>query len=571
MYMRLGTKLVLQIGLIFLCAMTGFGVFEVYQRKNDFTTILEEKEARTSQQLSMVLGETLFNMDATQTENFMHVYLQDRDILALKVMATGMSVKYFVRNSETDEIEDWSDRHTEPVRASQSFLKSFSLVYEEQELGTLEVVFSRRLVHHEIQKATVTVRNAAIIILLLESMLIFTVIKRRITTPLLHIVQAAQHIAEGNLAFPLQTMASQDEIGTLTMAFEHMLTYLREMADVAMAISHGDLRQSIRPRSANDMLGKGFQAMSSYLNEMAVAASALAEGDLRQSIQPRTKHDVLGAAFQRVESLRSSISQIIHGANRVKGASEKLRLISAQMATNAEQRSQQANSVSSNSQQISQHVNELAGATEQFSASIQGISINVGHVKQVVNHAVMLASSSKQIMDKLSTHSEEIGAIVKLITAITQQTNLLALNATIEAARSGEIGKGFAVVANEVKELARQIAMSAKEITQKVQVIQASSGDTAIAIEEISTVIHQISDISHAIAIAIDQQNATLKNIASNLSRTAIGSDDVTQAIGGIAASVQEMSENAIKVQSEAQELTEFTDELQQLMQHFKI
>ncbi|GAK60073.1 methyl-accepting chemotaxis sensory transducer [Candidatus Vecturithrix granuli] len=571
MYMRLGTKLVLQIGLIFLFAMTCFGVFEVYQRKNDFTAILEEKEARTSQQLSMVLGETLFNMDATQTENFMRVYLQDRDILALKVLARGMSGKYFVRNSETDEIEDWSDHDTEPVRTSQSFLTSIPLVYEDQDVGTLEVVFSRRLVYYEIQKATVTVRNAAMIILLLESVLIFTVIKRRITTPLLHIVQAAQHIAEGNLAFPLKKMASQDEIGTLTMAFEQMLTYLREMAGVAMAISHGDLRQSIRPRSANDMLGKGFQAMSSYLNEMAVAASALAEGDLRQSIQPRTEHDVLGAAFQRVELLRFSISQIIQGANRVKGASEKLRLISAQMAANAEQRSQQASSVSSNSQQISQHVNELAGATEQFSASIHGISTYVGNVNQVVNHAVALANSSKEIMDKLSTHSEEIGVIVKLITDITQQTNLLALNAAIEAARSGEVGKGFAVVANEVKELARQIAMSAKEITQKVKVIQTSSGDASTAIEEMATVIHQISDISHAIAIAIDQQNAALKNIASNLSITAIGSDDVTKAIGGIAASVQEMSENAIKVQIEAQELTEFTDELQQLMQHFKI
>lgn len=51
-----------------------------------------------------------------------------------------------------------------------------------------------------------------------------------------------------------------------------------------------------------------------------------------------------------------------------------------------------------------------------------------------------------------------------LIQVMTQQTKILALNASIEAVRAGEHGRGFGVVASEVKELARQAEVAAREI-----------------------------------------------------------------------------------------------------------
>ena len=68
---------------------------------------------------------------------------------------------------------------------------------------------------------------------------------------------------------------------------------------------------------------------------------------------------------------------------------------------------------------------------------------------------------------KLSRAAQEIGDVVKLITAIAEQTNLLALNATIEAARAGDAGRGFAVVASEVKSLASQTAKATDEISSR--------------------------------------------------------------------------------------------------------
>jgi hemoglobin len=61
---------------------------------------------------------------------------------------------------------------------------------------------------------------------------------------------------------------------------------------------------------------------------------------------------------------------------------------------------------------------------------------------------------------------------LKIIDAVSKQTNLLALNATIEAARAGDAGKGFAVVANEVKELAKESAKAAVEVTKSIKSIR---------------------------------------------------------------------------------------------------
>lgn len=75
-------------------------------------------------------------------------------------------------------------------------------------------------------------------------------------------------------------------------------------------------------------------------------------------------------------------------------------------------------------------------------------------------------------IEELENKLEGINQTLGIINGVSKQTNLLALNATIEAARAGEAGKGFAVVANEVKELARQSAGAAEEVTKNIDAIR---------------------------------------------------------------------------------------------------
>lgn len=109
-----------------------------------------------------------------------------------------------------------------------------------------------------------------------------------------------------------------------------------------------------------------------------------------------------------------------------------------------------------------------------FSGALCPITDSIGHIKRIVSYGVdeQAKHDASQVTDRemrlVQESSQRIANIISSINSITEKTNLLALNAAIEAARAGESGRGFAVVADEVRTLAKQSAVSAKEITQLV-------------------------------------------------------------------------------------------------------
>ena len=164
----------------------------------------------------------------------------------------------------------------------------------------------------------------------------------------------------------------------------------------------------------------------------------------------------------------------------------------------------------------------VASATEELSTSVDEIGRRVRESNQIAEAAVVQAQQTDGRIGKLSRAAQEIGDVVKLITAIAEQTNLLALNATIEAARAGDAGRGFAVVASEVKSLASQTAKATDEISSHILGMQDATQELVAAIKAIGGTIGQISSIASTIASAVEQQSsATLGNRAQRSERRA--------------------------------------------------
>jgi methyl-accepting chemotaxis protein len=264
------------------------------------------------------------------------------------------------------------------------------------------------------------------------------------------------------------------------------------------------------------------------------------------------------------------VGGIVDNTHALASSSEELTSVSQQMSAAAEQTTAQANLVSAAAEQVSGNTRTVSGSIENLVASIHEIAKNAQDAAGTARKAVEMATATSGTMAALGRSSQEIGAVIKVITSIAEQTNLLALNATIEAARAGEAGKGFAVVASEVKELARDTAKATEEIGGRIESMQGDTQRAVAAIAEIGTVIERIDALQTKIAAAVEEQSVTTGEISRNIAEATTGTSEIAENIVQVAQAAQSTAEGASNTQVSSQELARMAQALQRLVEEYK-
>ena len=216
-----------------------------------------------------------------------------------------------------------------------------------------------------------------------------------------------------------------------------------------------------------------------------------------------------------------------------------------EVATSATEMESTAQGLASAAEQTSSQSNIVAAATEELAASVTEISNQVANSTKIVNDAVAEVRRSEELVAGLVEAAAKIGTVTAMISDIANQTNLLALNATIEAARAGEAGKGFAVVASEVKTLASQTAQATEDIESQIGGIQSVSRSTADAIKGIAAVIQQVSEISASISGAVEEQSAATSEVSANISGVQTAANETGGAAGTMLTVAQSLSQRS--------------------------
>lgn len=353
----------------------------------------------------------------------------------------------------------------------------------------------------------------------------------RLTGPLAELTKQSQRIGELDIRENIaeEYLGQQDEIGTLSGAFQSLTLSLRDVI-------------------------KEIAGSSNLVSDTAVSLAASA----RQSSLAS-------------EEISAAVEDIAWGAQ--------------EQAKSTEDGMVQAMVLETKIEVNHQYMGELNTVTEQVFQLVKAGLEDIGRLSKLSKENEQATRDACDRILAMKQGSAQIREASKIITDMAKQTNLIALNATIEAARAGDAGLGFAVVAREIQVMAEQSAESAKNIdiilngliksieeaAKGMNYILVTSGDQQ---KEVLDTVHRYQSISKAMEgseAAVQKLNSSGKDMKDANAEIRL----MLQSMSAIAEQNAAGTEQAASVVEEqaaaAMNISEICDKLEELSEGLRI
>ncbi|RYV02623.1 methyl-accepting chemotaxis protein [Shewanella sp. OPT22] len=301
------------------------------------------------------------------------------------------------------------------------------------------------------------------------------------------------------------------------------------------------------------------------------------------------RDDEIGAVSntfnQMVSRINDTLCTVVTNAREVNESAKSI-------ASMAETTKHEVLAQKSNTTQVATAMTEMAASAEQVKANAEttfshsqttssAASDGENRAQIAVNAIETLSQEVQQgaaKIQQLNHRSDEVAAVLSVISGIAEQTNLLALNAAIEAARAGEQGRGFAVVADEVRTLASRTQESTQDIRKTieglreeaadcVQIMDKASGFAQQQVSAIQTVAEELKNINDSID-EICELNAQMETAASEQSHV---SESINANVIDISQSAETTSIDAESTAEIANKLLGMADKLEQSAMQFRL
>ncbi|HWW88287.1 MAG TPA: CHASE3 domain-containing protein [Vicinamibacterales bacterium] len=274
-------------------------------------------------------------------------------------------------------------------------------------------------------------------------------------------------------------------------------------------------------------------------------------------------------------------TQVGAAVQHVQSSSAELQTAANQQATGAKEQSTAMNEISTTisellvtTRQIAESAQRVAQIAEETAAGARSGGGTVAKARESISAIRRQVDLVVNHMLELGTKSQQIGAVLEIVSELAEQTNILAINATIEAAGAGEAGQRFAVVADEIRKLADRVGGSTKEIRTLIDDVRSAVNTTVMATETGSKSVDagskhfdEVAAAFQHIAGLVTTTTEAAREIGLSTKQQATAVEQVNVAISNVAQTTRETEASSGQTLQTASQLSFLSKDLLRLVQ----